>query len=209
MTAHAKYSITEDEYDALEATSAVKHEYFAGKIYAMTGGTEPHNLIAGNVLAAFHSQLRKRPCRVYASDQRIKVLATGLQTYPDITIVCGQPQFIGKSRVTIVNPTVIIEVLSPSTELYDRGMKFHNYRTIETLTDYVLIAQDSYRVEHYSRQESGIWEFRDAVDLDAAITLSSIECTLALADVYEKVELTPTNPDIRQGQAPDAAEEAK
>jgi Uma2 family endonuclease len=137
MTAQPKNYVTEEEYDLLEEASVIKHEYFAGKVYAMTGGTEPHNLIAGNVLAALHGQLRNRPCRVYTSDQRINVRATGLQTYSDVTIVCGQPQFAGKSRVTIVNPIVIIEVLSPSTKLYDRGMKFQNYRTIETLQEYI------------------------------------------------------------------------
>lgn len=188
MTPQPKRYITEEEYLELEQTSTQKHEYYNGEIYAMTGGTEAHNLLAGNTHAALHAQLRRRPCKVYNSDQKIKVLATGLHTYPDVTVVCGQPQFIDRPRLTLINPTVIIEVLSPSTERYDRGMKFRNYRTIPTLQDYILISQDDYRIEQYVRQANDEWLLREAVGVEAQVIIRSIDCILALEDVYEKVE---------------------
>jgi Uma2 family endonuclease len=189
MTAQPKRYITEEEYMEFEVSSTRKHEYYHGEIFAMTGGTEPHNLIAGNTYASLHAQLRRRPCRVYNSDQRIKVMTTGLHTYPDVTVVCGELQFVESSRLTITNPTVIIEVLSPSTERYDRGMKFQQYRTIPSLQDYILIAQDDHRIEHYTRQENGIWQLYEAFGLTAQIVLQSIACVLTVEDVYEKVEL--------------------
>lgn len=196
MTPQPKRYITEEEYLEFEQSSVSKHEYYRGEIFAMTGGTEPHNLLAGNTYASFHAQLRQRPCRVYNSDQRIKVMATGLHTYPDVTVVCGQPQFIEPSRLTIINPTVIVEVLSPSTERYDRGMKFQHYRTIPSLQDYLLISQDDQRIEHYTRQENGVWQLHEAVGLTGQVTIQSIGCILTVADVYEKVELEQDVPGI-------------
>lgn len=188
MTPQPKRYITEEEYLELELSSVVKHEYYNGEVYAMTGGTDAHNSVSGNAYASLHAQLRKRPCKVYNSDQKIKVLATGLHTYPDVTVICGRPEFIDRPRLTLINPMVIIEVLSPSTERYDRGMKFQNYRTIPTLQDYILISQDSHRIEHYIRQENNEWLFREAVGLEAEVIIRSIDCILTLEDVYEKVE---------------------
>lgn len=196
MIPQPAHYITEEEYLAFEASSPRKHEYFYGEIYAMTGGTESHNLLAGNAHASLHTQLRKRPCKVYNSDQRIKVMATGLHTYPDVTIVCGVTQFIDRPHQTLINPTVIIEVLSPSTERYDRGMKFQNYRTIPTLQDYLLISQNHHRIEHYTRQDNGTWLLREAVGREAHITIRSIDCILTLEDVYEKVEFEPDETGI-------------
>ena len=189
MTAQALPTVTEAEYLVGERAGAARHEYYNGKVYAMTGGTEPHNLIAGNALAALHAQLRQRPCRVYQSDMRVKVAATGLNTYPDVVVVCGRPEFADAARDTLTNPIVIVEVLSPSTERYDRGMKFQHYHTIETLQDYLMIAQDRPYIEHYARQATGDWLLREAAGLAAMLTIESISCTLTLADVYEKVEL--------------------
>lgn len=188
MTAQPLVYITEEEYLTRERTSTTRHEYYQGKVYAMTGGTEPHNLIAANTLATLHSQLRPRPYRVYHSDMRVKVIRTALNTYPDVTVVCGQPQFTDATRDTLTNPIVVIEVLSPSTERYDRGMKFQNYRTIETLQDYILIAQDKHYIEHYSRQEIGEWVLREAIGIDTSISIQSIDCKLLLSDIYDKVE---------------------
>lgn len=196
MTPQPKRYIPEEEYLEFEQSSIVKHEYYDGEIYAMTGGTDAHNSLSGNTYASLHAQLRKRPCKVYNSDQKIKVVATGLHTYPDVTIVCGRSEFIDHPRRTLINPTVIIEVLSPSTERYDRGMKFQNYRTIPTLQDYVLISQDSYRIEHYIRQENNEWLLREAVGLEAQVTIQSIDCILTLEDVYEKVEFEQDEPSI-------------
>ncbi|EFO81594.1 protein of unknown function DUF820 [Oscillochloris trichoides DG-6] len=196
MTAQPQPFMSEEEYRAFEMTSPHKHEYYQGEIFAMSGGSEAHNLLAGNAYAALHAQLRRRPCRVYNSDQRIKILATGLHTYPDVTVVCGQPQFVEAARLTLTNPSVIIEVLSPSTERYDRGMKFRHYRAIPSLQDYILIAQDDYRIEHYTRQEHTIWHMHEAIGLSTQIVISSIECLLSVADVYEKVELALDTPSI-------------
>ena len=171
MAAQPLPFVTEAEYLAQERDSLVKHEYYNGEIFAMSGGTEPHNLIAVNVCATLHSQLRRRPCRVYNSDMRVKVLRTGLNTYPDASIVCGQPQFTNDTHDTIVNPVLIIEVLSPSTERYDRGMKFQNYRTIDVLQDYILIAQDEHHIEHYSRQKAGQWVLNEVSGIEAALAI--------------------------------------
>ena len=189
MTAQPKPFISEEAYLTFERASPGRHEYYRGVIYAMTGGKEPHNLIAGNALASFHVQLRRKPCRVYQSDMRVKILQTGLNTYPDVVVVCGQPQFTDTIHDTIINPVVIVEVLSASTERYDRGMKFQHYQAIPTLQDYLLIAQDQYRIEHFSRQENDRWLLRSAIGIDAQVAITSIECVLTLADVYEKVDL--------------------
>lgn len=162
----------------------------------MTGAKEPHNLIAGNTFAALHAQLRQRPCRVYPSDMRVKVSATGLLTYPDITVVGGQPQFNDDVRDTIVNPVVIVEVLSASTERYDRGMKFQHYRTIDTLKEYILISQNSRRIEQYTRQDQGLWLLHEYIAPDAQIPIRSIDCFLLLDDVYEKVEFEQDDTDL-------------
>jgi Uma2 family endonuclease len=144
MTAQPVHALTEEEYLAFERASEIKHEYYNGRMYAMMGAKEPHNLITGNLLAALHPQLRQKPCCIYPNDMRVKIRKTGLHTYPDIVIVCGQPQFTDGTRDALVNPIVLIEVLSASTERYDRGMKFQHYRTVETLQDYLLVAQDHY-----------------------------------------------------------------
>jgi Uma2 family endonuclease len=124
---------------------------------------------------------------------RVKVLQTGLNTYPDVAVVCGQPQFVDEKRDTLTNPTIIIEILSPSTERYDRGVKFRHYRAIETLRDYILIAQDRHHIEHYRRHENGQWIFEETSATELQIDISSIHCVLTIEETYEKVEL-PDNP---------------
>ena len=206
MTPQPKRHITEEEYLEFDHSSALKHEYFNGAIYLMTGGTESHNLLAGNAYASLHGQLRRRPCRIYNSDQRIKVMATGLHTYPDVTVVCGQSLFTQRRRLTLVNPTMIIEVLSSSTERYDRGIKFQNYRLMPTLQDYILISQDNYRIEQYIRQETGEWLLREAVGVAAQVAISSIDCVLSLEDVYEKVDFELDDIGIQTETASDDIE---
>lgn len=181
--------ITPEEYLKLERASQEKHEYFAGEIFAMTGASQDHNLIVFNTSGLLHAQLRKSPCRAYTSDMRVKTPPPVLCAYPDITVVCNQPVFDDAEHVdTLLNPTLIIEVLSPSTEIYDRGTKSIRYRAIDSLREYVLIAQDSFRVERLLRQPDNQWLLLDLVGPDAVIELPSIGCTLALAEVYEKVE---------------------
>ena len=203
MTAQPNPAISEMEYLAAERISQIKHEYYHGHIYAMTGGKEPHNLIAGNTLASLHSQLRRKPCRVYPSDMRVKVLRTGLNTYPDVVVICGQPHFTDAIHDTITNPAIIIEVLSSSTERYDRGMKFQNYRTIDTLHDYILIAQDQHHIEHYVRQENDQWLLQEVTALDGEIYIQSIDCRLRLDDVYEKVDLNQDDTDMLRDVLPE------
>jgi Uma2 family endonuclease len=176
----------------MERASDIKHEFYQGEIFAMAGASREHDRIAGNTFASLHAQLRKRPCDIYSSDVRVRVNAAGLYTYPDISIVCGEAQFTTDKPDTLLNPTLIVEVLSPSTEGYDRGKKFQLYRALTSLQEYVLISQDQARIERYMRQSSDHpWLFTDHAGLDAALELPSIGCRLALADVYEKVTFEP------------------
>ena len=192
MIARPKPYITEAEYLELERAGTSKHEYFAGDIFAMTGASEQHNLIASNVVASLHQQMRGRSCRIYPSDMRLKIMQSGLNIYPDITIVCGSPQFTDAAkRDTLLNPIVIIEILSPSTERYDRGMKFQHYRTIPSLQEYILIAQDEQHIERYTRHDANQWILIEASGSDATLAISSVSVTLALSDVYEQVDLPP------------------
>ena len=193
MAALPKVKLTAAEYLAMERASEEKHEFLDGEIYLMSGASRNHNLILVNVLASLHAQLRKRPCVVYPSDMRVKVNDSGLYTYPDISVVCDPPQFDEADQDTLLNPTLIIEVLSPSTESYDRGKKFQHYRTLESLQEYVLIAQDSPRIERYLRQPNHEWLLADASGLESTLELASIQCTLVLADVYEKVSFEETD----------------
>lgn len=178
--------MTAQEYLAFERGSAEKHEYMDGELFAMTGASRNHNLIAVSAYAMLYAQLRQRPCEIYPSDMRVKTRSAVLCTYPDITIVCGTPEFEDHTLDTLLNPMVIIEVLSPSTEMYDRGKKFQHYRTIPSLQEYVLIAQDSARFEHYRRQGEQ-WLLTDIAGREAIVGLPAVECSLSLSDVYEKV----------------------
>jgi Uma2 family endonuclease len=179
--------MSEAQYLAFERASEFKHEFIRGDVVAMTGASEAHNLISVNLIASLKTQLRGRPCKIYPGDMRLKVEATGLYTYPDISVVCGDARFVDGECDTLTNPTVLIEVLSPSTEGYDRGKKFQEYRQLASLQEYLLVSQDSPRIERFLLQETGLWELTDAVGLAATLELPAIDCTLALTDVYEQV----------------------
>ena len=157
MSAVPERSYSLQDYFLLEETSEIRHEFLHGAIYDMTGANVRHNMIVANVISNIHAQLRGKSCTVFPSDLRIKVEATGLYTYPDISVICGDIRYADAREDTVTNPSVIIEVLSPSTENYDRGKKFQHYRTVETLSEYLVIAQDSARVEYYRRQEAHQW----------------------------------------------------
>ena len=189
MASQVKVHYTPEEYLALERQAEYKSEYFDGEIFAMTGASRRHNLVAGNVLASLHGQLRKRLCEIYPSDMRVKVSPTGLYTYPDVVIVCGEPIFDDKQKDTLLNPTVLVEVLSKSTASYDRGEKFEHYRKLDSLAEYLVIAKNKYHAEHYTRQIDNRWLLSETDDIQKTIHLSSIECDLALADIYDKVEV--------------------
>ena len=189
MSLQPKPRLTPEDYLALERSADFKSEYFDGEIFAMTGASEPHNTIVANTLSEIRQQLKKRPCKVYANDMRVKVDPTGLYTYPDVVVVCGKARLEDAHLDTLLNPTLIVEVLSDSTEAYDRGRKFEHYRKLESLTEYVLIAQHQPHVESYRRQPDHHWLLTECSGLDGALRLESIDCELALAEIYDKVEL--------------------
>jgi len=187
MNAVPEEYLSLEDYYRLEETSEVKHEYYHGVAYALTGASAAHNLILANVIGVLHAQLRGKPCRVVPSDLRLKVEATGLYTFPDAQVICGPFDFADGRNDTITNPTVLIEVLSPSTEEYDRGKKLLHYHTIASLQEVLLLAQDRIHVEHYSRQEADLWQLRYDTGLAQTITLKSIDCLLPLAAIYEEI----------------------
>jgi Uma2 family endonuclease len=193
MSTVPKPYISPEEYLAIERRSDVKNEYYAGEMFAMAGATEEHNLIAGNVFGSLHLQFKGRRCKVYQSDMRVKVLATGLRTYPDVVALCGEAEFEDAVRDTLTNPALLVEVLSESTEAYDRGKKFEHYRRIPSFQEYLLIAQDRVHVERYLRSDDGQWVLSEYSDLNAKVELSSVGCALSLVDVYDKVPL-PAEP---------------
>jgi Uma2 family endonuclease len=185
-SAAVKTRYTPEQYLALERQSPIKHEYYDGSIFAMAGASREHNLIAGNLFGDIRAQLRNHPCEVYVADMRVRVTATGLYTYPDVVAVCGEPQFLDSELDTLLNPSVIIEVLSPSTEADDRGNKFAHYRRLESLQEYVLVAQDRVRVERFTRQGDE-WLLTELSRLEDTLRLASIGCEMAVREIYAKV----------------------
>ena len=183
--------LTEAEYLELERRAESRSEFFEGEVFAMAGGTPVHSQIATNLVRELGNKLKGRPCVVYNSDLRLKVEVTGLVTYPDLSVVCGPLQFAAGTDDTVVNPTVVVEVLSDSTEAYDRGRKFENYRQMPSLREYLLVSQKEPRIEQFVRQENGQWLLREAVGLAAALPLPSLEIQISLAEVFAGVEFVP------------------
>lgn len=188
MSSVPQRRLSAQEYLQIERAAETRSEFFAGETFAMTGASRRHNLIVTNVSGETSSQLKDRPCEVYASDMRVKVSRTGLYTYPAVIVVCDEPQFEDAEVDTLLNPNVLFEVLSESTEDYDRGRKFANYRQLDSLRAYVLIAQDRPHVEMYTRQPNNDWLLSETSGLDAVLTIPSIDCRLALAEIYDKVQ---------------------
>ncbi|MBK7973699.1 MAG: Uma2 family endonuclease [Deltaproteobacteria bacterium] len=186
----ARSSYTAAEYLALERASETRSELVNGQILAMTGASRAHNLIAASICREIGNHLKGRPCEAYQSDMRVKVSPTGPYTYPDVLVVCGQPQLEDEHGDTLLNPTVIVEVLTPSSEAYDRGEKFAHYRRLESLREYLVVAQDQPRIERYVR-DGEHWVLSEASGLGASLDLPSTSCRLALADVYDKVTFEP------------------
>jgi Uma2 family endonuclease len=187
MSTLPKKYLTPEEYLYRERTAEYRSEFFRGETFAMAGASANHNLIVGNCIQTLGLQLKKKPCRVYPSDLKLRIEATGLYTYPDLSVVCGEPRLETDSRDVLLNPMVLVEVLSESTEAYDRGKKFQHYRTIPSLMHYVLIAQDRHSIEVFSRQENDSWILSECYDAVGNIELSAIDCQLAAAEVYDKV----------------------
>lgn len=184
--AAAKLGATFADYIACDEASEEKHEFVDGEIFAMSGGTVAHALIGTNVARALGNVLERQPCRVFGSDLRIRVPATGLATYPDVTVVCGKPMLDPENAHTITNPIVLIEVLSPSTEKYNRQQKFDHYRLLPSLREYLLISQDKQHISHYTRNADDSWTLRD-IRPPSELRLSSLECTLSLETIYQGV----------------------
>ena len=188
MSTQPKPQLTSEEYLAIERDTERKHEFYRGEMFAMVGASREHNLVAGNIFASLHSQLKDRDCQVFTGDMRVKVSATGLYTYPDVIATCKSPKFEDDHVDTLLNPQVIFEVLSESTEKYDRGKKWEHYRQIESLREYVLVSQDHPQIDHFVRQDDGHWLLDEASGLEASLELPTIDCRLQMADVYAKVQ---------------------
>lgn len=187
MLARTEQYLTPEAYLARERVAETKSEYIDGMLVAMSGATRAHILITVNITSALHGQLRDRPYEVYAQDMRVRTIEGGMYSYPDVVVVCGTSEFQDNEFDVLLNPTLIVEVPSDSTEGYDRGLKFARYRRRPSLQDYVLVAQDWVSVERYSRHGEH-WLLTEATSLDQVIDLPSIGCVLALRDVYDKVE---------------------
>jgi len=182
------------EYLEFERQSPERHEFYRGEMFLMTGASRWHNLVVTNLCREVSQKLKDRPCRVYPSDLRVHAGDCGLYTYPDVTIVCGEEEYLDDHQDTLLNPLVLIEVLSDSTEKYDRGRKFEMYRTIDSLRAYVLVSQDRALVELYELQDDRCWKFSVASGLDEDISIDSLQIELALAEIYDKVEFPPPEP---------------
>jgi len=190
LKANEKYVCVE-EYFAREETAEHRSEYFCGDVFAMAGGTPNHNRITVNLASLLRSRFRGGTCEVFASDLRVQVKKDFHYTYPDVVVVCGELKFLEGRSDTVVNPVVIIEVLSESTKDYDRGTKFTAYRSIETLTDYVLVDQDTVHIEYFSKESDGTWRLRELFSAEDLLEIKSIQATIPAKEVYERVALTP------------------
>src|ERR1051325_195849 len=178
--------LTEAEYLRIERLAETRSEFFDGEMFAMAGGTRSHSLIATNLLREISGGLKATDCVAYNADLRVKVEATGLITYPDVSVACGEQRFLDDEQDTLLNPIVLIEVLSPSTEAYDRGKKFEHCRQINTLQEYLLVSQEEARIEQFTRQPNGGWILKEATGSNAAIQLPSLGIALQLAEVFAK-----------------------
>lgn len=199
MAINPQHKMSPAAYLAFErAQTDARHEYLNGEIVAMTGASLVHNIIVSNLVISLGIQMRGRSCNVFARDMRVKIPATGLYTYPDITALCAAPELEDDVADTLLNPSVIIEVLSRSTEAYDRGAKFAHYQSIASLYAYVLVAQDRPRIEIFLRREHGNWLYSVADGPEAVVHLETIDCELILSDVYEGVQFAPTEAPSEQ-----------
>jgi Uma2 family endonuclease len=191
MSAVPESRFTLEEYLSREHVAEYKSEFYQGEIFAMTGGSPTHNLISVNIASRLRTELRGSGCRPFNSDQRIRIQANGLSTYPDVTVVCGDLQLDDKDEDAITNPVVIFEVLSKSTERYDRGKKFDLYRQLESLREYVLVSQTEAQVERFVRQDDGDWLLTVLKGPEAVLKFASLDVSLTLSDIYEDIEFQP------------------
>ena len=182
MSALPKRRFTPEEYLELECKADYKSQYVAGEIFSMAGTQPVHNEVLGNIVAGLHGRFRGRPCRAYFQDVRLQVDAGEIYTYPDAMALCGEPKFDTSRK-----PHAIFEVLSPSTEAFDRGEKFMRYQRLESLADYVLVSAERMSIEHFVRQTGGAWTYRAYTEPTDRLSLASIDCELPLAEIYDQI----------------------
>jgi Uma2 family endonuclease len=191
MSLQPKPGYTFEAYLAAEREELeVRHEFVAGEVFAMVGATANHNIIVANIIHELVAQMKGRPCLVFSNDMRVRIEGADASTYPDVLALCGERQFHDDRRDVLLNPSLIVEVLSPSTEAYDRGGKFAIYRRLASLREYLLVSQDKVAAELYVRQAEGRWLLSEYSRPDAEIPLSSLDCCLAVREIFDKVELT-------------------
>jgi Uma2 family endonuclease len=176
--------VSHAEYLALEEKSPMKHEWLDGVVYAMSGGTPDHAGLAAAIVGELRNQLRGKRCRVYTSDLKVRVLATGLSTYADVSVICGELEVDPSDKNAATNPVVLVEVLSDSTEAYDRGEKFGHYRRIPSLAEYVLVSQRSPKIEVFRKNEEGKWVLAEEASAGEVAPLLRIGCALSVDEVY-------------------------
>ena len=181
---------TAKEYLVLEREAEFRHEYLDGEIFEMAGANKRHNLISINMIRVIGNQILDRECSVYGSDMRIRIPVMETYTYPDVVALCGPEEFEDETEDNLLNPALIVEVLSKSTEAYDRGAKFEHYQTIESFREYVLITQEPFRVEQFVRRDTSTWTYFEFRSADDVVKLASIDCEICLRDIYHKVEET-------------------
>lgn len=194
MSAAPRSLLTIEDYLRIERAATRRSEFYRGEMFAMAGGSPQHSLIKMNLAFVLTGQLRGKPCTAYDNDLRIRIKATGLYTYPDGSVICGDIEFDDAVRDTALNPTVLIEVLSPTTEAYDRGKKWAHYQQIPSLREYLLISQDCPKIERFQRNADDTWTLTTSKGLETSLSLPSIEVTLPLAEVYDKVEFVSEQP---------------
>jgi Uma2 family endonuclease len=200
MASNPVSNLTEEQYLAIERAAEFKSEFLDGVMYAMSGGSLRHSDLASNLLAELRAMLRNSECKAFNSDLRVRVSAR-MYAYPDVSVVCGKPLLADERQDILLNPVVILEVLSPSTEQYDRGMKFQLYRTIDSLREYILVDQDKVLIEQYIRQDASTWTLRDHQTLEDELKIDSIGVSLPLRLIYDRVDLLPP-----PGRVPSPAE---
>ncbi len=191
MATRTQQRLTPEEYLALDREADRRSEYLNGEMFVMAGASPRHVLITSNIVGELRAVLTDRPCLVFSSDLRLKIEATGLYTYPDVMVACGEMRFADDQGDTLLNPCLVVEVLSKSTGNYDRGEKFAHYRSVKSVEDYLLVSQKRCHVELYSRQTDGRWVFSELDQLDDSVVLKSVDCRLKLREIYAKLELLP------------------
>lgn len=187
--AYGKQKFTIEEYLAMEEAATEKHEYYKGEIFAMSGPKMPHNIIFRNLFVGLANKLNGKRCQPFGSDMRVHIEANTLFTYPDISIICGKPETLNNDNWNVVNPAVIIEILSPSTKNYDRGEKFKLYRDIPTLKEYILVDSENIHIEIFRLNQSNHWELEEYSSSEEALHIRTINENISIADIYDGVRL--------------------